>query len=167
MYQKIVLAFDGTKQGRLALREGANIAALCKAETHLIAVMRGPSDIALAEGVYPVEALRAEQESVRLIIEEGLARLRNRGLMATGHLAFGEPVDCISQLVNQIGADLLVVGHQKEGALQRWWRGSVGHSLLDLVNCSLLIVIPNAASIKAAEQDAVHPIDPASGIEEG
>ena len=39
----------------------------------------------------------------------------------------------------EVSADLVVVGHRQQGALARWWRGSVGAYLMDHLQCSLLV----------------------------
>ena len=39
MYRTIVLAYDGSTEGRLALREGARLAQICGAEVVLLAVV--------------------------------------------------------------------------------------------------------------------------------
>ena len=39
MYKKVLLAYDGSVEGRRALREGAKLAQLCQAEVFLLAVV--------------------------------------------------------------------------------------------------------------------------------
>jgi nucleotide-binding universal stress UspA family protein len=39
MYKKVLLAYDGSVEGRRALREGAKLAQLCRAEVFLLAVV--------------------------------------------------------------------------------------------------------------------------------
>lgn len=39
MYRTILLAYDGSQQGREALDQGAKLASLCKARVHLLAVV--------------------------------------------------------------------------------------------------------------------------------
>ena len=39
MYRRIVLAYDGTRAGREALRQGTDLAILCKAQVCLLAVV--------------------------------------------------------------------------------------------------------------------------------
>ena len=39
MYRKVLLAYDGSIEGRRALREGAKLAQLCRAEVFLLAVV--------------------------------------------------------------------------------------------------------------------------------
>ncbi len=53
MYGKILLAYDGSVEGRLALREGARLAKLCEADVFLLAVVNLSTGIIMAEGVAP------------------------------------------------------------------------------------------------------------------
>lgn len=141
MYQSIVLAFDGSMEGRAALRKGADLAVHCMARTYLVAVLQPPSGFALVEGIYPVEVLEQSQDEVRGIIDEGVGILRDRGLQAEGRLGIGDPAEQISRISHAVNADLVVVGHRRCGPLARWWRGSLGRSLLDVLDCSLLVVM--------------------------
>jgi nucleotide-binding universal stress UspA family protein len=76
------------------------------------------------------------------VLDEGIRTLRDRGFKATGHLAVGEPVEEICRLAKSERADLIVVGHnQNTSFAARWWKGSVGASLLDYSPCSILIAL--------------------------
>ncbi len=50
-YQKILLCYDGTLEGRKALRCGADLALELKAETHLLSVVDMRSTIAQSAGL--------------------------------------------------------------------------------------------------------------------
>jgi len=141
MYKKILLAYDGTREGRTVLREGAELAAKCGAEVHLLAVLHPDTGILFAEAAEPsgladVEALRVEQ-----VLAEGLANLQKRGLKAESTLCKGDPTAEILSQVERIGADLIVLGHHRRNAFTRWWRGSVDEELLSAAPCSLLITV--------------------------
>lgn len=146
MYQSIVLAFDGSVEGRVALREGADLAVSCSARTYLVAVLEPPAGIALVEGIYPVEVLEQGQEEVHRVIETGVGILRYRGLQAEGRLGIGDPAEQISRISRDVAADLVVVGHRRCSPLARWWRGSLGRSLLDALDCSLLVVMASTST---------------------
>lgn len=142
MYRKILLAYNGTPQGRAALRQGAEVAVLCKAQVCLLAVMDLPVGVLLAEGVEPSGLSDKERAEVEGILLEGVQRLRQRwGLDAEGRLAFGNPAEQICAMGREIGADLIVVGHHNKGALARWWSGSVGNSILGQAPCSILVAV--------------------------
>ena len=76
------------------------------------------------------------------VLDEGLSTLKERGFSVAGHLAVGEPVEEICRLASEVKCDLIVVGHkQKQSFAARWWRGSVGATLLDYAPCSLLVAL--------------------------
>jgi nucleotide-binding universal stress UspA family protein len=139
-YRKILLAYNGTKEGKRALLECADLASFLQADTHLLAVASMPPSLFLTEGFVPEELLEEEKKRTQTVLDEGIRTLRDRGFNATGHLAVGEPVEEICRHAKSIGADLIVVGHnQNTSFAARWWKGSVGASLLDYAPCSILI----------------------------
>lgn len=136
-FEKILLAYDGSEQGRVALKRAQPL--LADVEVHLLAVVPLTSAVAAAEGFYTEAMYEAERERVQTILDEGVRLLGERGVEAQGHLRAGQPAHQISELAKQLGVDLVVVGHHRRGPLQRWWQGSVGASLLDRLDCSLLV----------------------------
>jgi len=141
-YRKILLAYDGSQEGRRALLETGDLASFLQAETHLLAVATMPPSLFLTEGFVPEELLEEEKKRSQAVLDEGIRNLRDRGFNATGHLAVGEPVEEICRLAKSVGVDLIVVGHnQKTSFAARWWKGSVGATLLDHAPCSLLVAL--------------------------
>jgi nucleotide-binding universal stress UspA family protein len=141
-YSKILLAYNGSAEGKRALFEAADLAAFLNAEAHLLAVASMPPSLFLTEGFVPEELLEEEKKRTQTVLDEGIRTLRERGFNATGHLAVGEPVEEICRLAKQLGIQLIVVGHNQTSSFAaRWWKGSVGATLLDYAPCSLLIAI--------------------------
>ena len=141
-YRKILLAYNGSQEGKRALFEAADLAAFLQAETHLLAVASMPPSLFLTEGFVPEELLEEEKKRTQTVLDEGIRTLRDRGFVATGHLAVGEPVEEICRLAKGLGVDLVVLGHnQNTSFAARWWKGSVGASLLDYAPCSILIAM--------------------------
>jgi nucleotide-binding universal stress UspA family protein len=141
-YRKILLAYDGSQEGKRALLECADLAGFLQAETCLLAVATMPPSLFLTEGFVPEELLEEEKKRTQAVLDEGIRTLRDRGFNASGQIAVGEPVEEICRMAKDIGADLIVVGHsQKTSFAARWWKGSVGASLLDYAPCSLLIAL--------------------------
>ena len=138
MFKKILMAYNGSRDGKEALLQCCEIASFTKAETHLLAVAGMPSSMFLTEGFLPEELLEEEKKRAQAVLEEGVAQLKDRGFVVSGHLAVGEPVEEICRLAADIGADLIVVGHVRRG-MARWWHGSVGKMLLDHAPCSVFI----------------------------
>ena len=141
-YRKILLAYDGSQEGKRALLECADLASFLQAETHLLAVATMPPSLFLTEGFVPEELLEEEKKRTQSVLEDGIRTLRDRGFNVAGQLSVGEPVEEICRMAKAIGVDLIVVGHsQKTSFAARWWKGSVGASLLDYAPCSLLIAL--------------------------
>jgi nucleotide-binding universal stress UspA family protein len=138
VYRKILLAYDGSVEGRLALREGARLAQICGAEVFLLAVVDISSGMAMGEANVPGLVL-AQQEAFEEVLHEGVRRLTSMGFEPKAKLGLGDPAEEIANVAREIGADLVVVGHRQQGALARWWRGSVGMRLVNNLDCSLLV----------------------------
>lgn len=160
MYRTILLAYDGSLEGRLALREGARLAQLCAARVVLLAVVDPAEDfVPLAggiAGVYIQPEIADRTDDVQAILDEGSARLDRMGVTAEARLERGEPVDRITAVAKQVSADLVVVGHHKRGMVARWLIGSVAASLTDSLECSLLI-----ARMEIPDQDLAVNAEPA------
>ena len=144
-YRKILLCYDGSLEGRKALRCGADLALDLKAETHLLSVVDMRSSIAQSAGLLTDVACSRFEETAREILQEGVNWLTERGVKAEGHFAFGYPIDEIASLANELGADLVVVGHRCRSGLSRWWMGSGNTQLLDRLSCSCLLYTSDAA----------------------
>jgi nucleotide-binding universal stress UspA family protein len=139
-FKNILLCYDSTREGRRALIQGAELAQGLGAETHLLAI--APTIVGGTMVELPSEcALREEHKIIKDVLREGVERLRARGLVATGHLAFGRPIKQISAVARDLGVDLIVIGHRPCGAVERWWTGPGNAQLLDLVDCSILVSI--------------------------
>jgi len=141
-YRKILLAYNGSQEGKRALLECADLASFLQAETHLLAVASMPPSLFLTEGFVPEELLEEEKKRTQQVLDEGVKSLEAKGFKAKGILAVGEPVEEICRVAKEIGAELIVVGHnQKTSFAARWWKGSVGAVLVDYAPCSVLIAL--------------------------
>ena len=106
MYQKIVLAYDGSQAGQQALLNSREISQWEKSELHLLAVV--PYDlIALGpeSAYYSEEQQQLEEQKYRDVLQSGLAQLETSGVRANGELRKGDPVDQIIQYVEQIRSE--------------------------------------------------------------
>jgi nucleotide-binding universal stress UspA family protein len=138
MYQRILLAYDGTAEGALALREGALLAKQCCAQIVLLAVVPDTAGIRLAEGVYAGAAAQ-QIETYKELLGRAAAWLEARGYHPVAKLVVGEPAPAIGAVAKEVDADLVVVGHHQHGFLSRWWSGSTDSYLSDHLDCTLLI----------------------------
>jgi len=147
MYRTILLAYDGTRQGREALDQGAELARLCQARVYLFAVVAHDLGVTLAEAAAPSDLPEREYQEVRQILVKAAEILLASGLPVESRLAVGNPAEEIGRLARKVGAELIVVGHREQSTFARWWGGSTGASLLAHAPCSLLITVPGAPPI--------------------
>ena len=143
MYQRILLAYDGSESGQKALLGGVDIVQWTKAQLSLVAVMPNPAAfIAVDGGVYDAGRDEIERRKYNAILEDGLERLRQSGHTAEGVLLIGDSIHEITSYAKKIDADLIVVGHKHLDSLAaRWWRGSTSASLIEHAHCNVLVVI--------------------------
>jgi nucleotide-binding universal stress UspA family protein len=145
LYERIVIAYDGTREGRSALREGVLMALRSEAEIHLLAVVADTPGMRMAEGAH-AGAMALHHDTYRAILEEAVSGLARLGVEVRSKLVRGEPAEQISGYARHVRADLVVVGHRKQSLLQRWWSGPNGAYLTDHLTCSLLIARAEVSS---------------------
>jgi membrane fusion protein, multidrug efflux system len=138
VYQRILLAYDGSIEGRTALREGALLARRFGAQVFVLSVIREAAGTKLGEGVGG-GGVAQQREDYERVLQEGMARLAALGFQASGKLVIGEPAREIGAYAEQVKADLVVVGHRRQTAIGRWWSGPSGAYLSDHIPCSLLV----------------------------
>src|SRR5690242_15871287 len=183
VYQRILLAYDGSIEGRTALREGALLARRYGAQVFVLSVIREAAGTKLGEGVGGAGVAQQRVEYER-VLEEGMARLAALGFQASGKLVIGEPAREIAAYAEQVNADLVVVGHRRQSAIGRWWSGASGAYLSDHIRCSLLVcrnviddeqfaallaqngVGPGAAALELPGATARRPAEEEAGREE-
>src|SRR4051812_23261664 len=102
MFQKILLAYDGSNDGQSALIACAEIAAFADMEAHLVAVAGLPDVAAMSEGIAVEGLLEDEKQRMREVLDEGVEQLKTKGFNVTGHMATGVIVDEICLLARHL-----------------------------------------------------------------
>jgi nucleotide-binding universal stress UspA family protein len=138
VFKRILLAYDGSREGALALREGALLARSCGAQVHLLAVVPSAAGVQIAESVYGgvVAQLAATH---RPLFKRAVQVLRDLRFDPIACLEVGEPGPIIGQMARYVGADLVIARHNPQSLLSRLWDGSADAHLSRYVNCSLLL----------------------------
>ncbi len=149
MYQKIVVAYDGTDTGAAALHQGADLARLCNAELHLLGVVVSSGGLLLDPAIVPIDLLESERQVLAAAMTDSARELGRHGVTALTAIHDGEPAREIIAYVQAIKADLVVVGHSHKGILARWFEGSVGVHLLEAMPCSVLVATDSSHPARA------------------
>ena len=140
MYKNILVAYDGSADGRAALAEGAEIALANKAKITIIAVIDVNVDVGAAEAYASGTASEEQLDETKALLDEEVTRLRGFGLAAAAVVDYGRPAEQIAEKARDIGADLVVIGHRTHGLWARLANEPVGANLLKRLPCSLLVV---------------------------
>jgi nucleotide-binding universal stress UspA family protein len=82
------------------------------------------------------------------ILNEGVGRLKKLGFNPVAKMVRGQPAEEIGNFAREVEADLIVVGHRRQSAFDRWWSGAKGAYLMDYTDCGLLVA-RNAVSDEA------------------
>jgi nucleotide-binding universal stress UspA family protein len=139
MYQKILLAYDGSPDGREALAQAKNLASMSGATVRLLAIIDPSDNMLVVEGT---SFIPDNQRFVtQAVLDSGVRRLQGAGCAATNEVKYGNPAEQIVLSAREMEADLIVVGHRDQGSLARWLNGSVGASILHDPPCSVLVAV--------------------------
>lgn len=145
MYRKILVAYNGEAESRAALLECIRLGPGSSAQIHLLVVVNPPpyllvGEYAAAAVMNVEEELVAEKQRMEHELSTGHALLTDAGLQVISHLEVGEPVNVITELVEKLNIELVIVGHSRHKPLAlRWWRGSMDALLVEKIRCSLLV----------------------------
>jgi nucleotide-binding universal stress UspA family protein len=142
MFKRILLCYDGSKDGRGALRQGAELAIHLGAEAFVLSIV--PSSVtdgvALARCTGHGCAVDVDHE-FRTILEESVAWLKARGVTAESLLAHGNVIDVIIDQSKRFRADLIVVGQYPKVGGGRWWSNTPRATLSERAPCSVFISV--------------------------
>jgi nucleotide-binding universal stress UspA family protein len=136
MYDRILIAVDGSEEARHAARRGLGVARAADATVHVVAVVERKA-LRLTE-------TSTERARVRERAGETLAAIETLAdeldYPVTTHLAEGSPADRIAAVADEQGADLIVVGRQGLTGLGRRLLGGVTERLVHRSDVPVLVV---------------------------
>ncbi len=138
IYQKIVIATDGSEKNLSAVIEGMMIARVSRAKLQIVYVIdTKPLYTGVIEESYAgmYDSLREEGE---LALEQ--AKELAGDIDVATSLLTGKPATEITRFVKEYGADLLVIGTQGKSGLGKFILGSVAESIIRTAPCSVLVV---------------------------
>ncbi|MFJ7972409.1 universal stress protein [Psychrobacillus sp. NPDC096389] len=138
MYEKILLAVDGSKNSIRAAAEAIKIASMnseCKIDIVYVAdFSKSKKEILHTQGKEELDFSRRQ----KLIPVQDL--LRNKNVPYTTNILRGEPGPMIIRYANDNAFELVVIGSRGLNGLQEMVLGSVSHKVVKRVNCPVLIV---------------------------
>lgn len=138
----ILLATDGSEEGRLAAATAADLAAKTDSDLHVLTV---GLDLPLYElPDHPAEfedVVRENRREAKEVLEREAERIEGSGVsVKETHLREGRADEEIVGVAEEIGAGLIVMGSRGHGRLRRTLLGSVSESVVRHAHCPVTIV---------------------------
>jgi nucleotide-binding universal stress UspA family protein len=138
MFDKVLIANDGSEGGARALSAAITLAHKHGSELHMISVEELPRFPASVDEV--VEEKNEANRRYETVIAQAKAQARAAGTTLTAHVVVGHAVPAIVEFVERERFDVLVVGFMGHSALYNRLIGSTTDRLVELAPCAVLVV---------------------------
>ncbi|HKM73138.1 MAG TPA: universal stress protein [Stellaceae bacterium] len=138
MYTRILAANDGSPGGRKALAGAIELARKVSAELHMVTVEELPRFPASIDEI--AEEKDEANHRFAPVIDAANAEAKAAGVAIETHLVPGHVADAVIGLIEQLKADLLVVGFMGHSQLYERIIGGTTDRLVRLAPCAVLVV---------------------------
>ena len=138
LFEKVLIATDGSEKNQPAVREGLEIARSCGSALYAIYVIDETSlHSAQAEVLTADVYQRLKDEGEKAVL--GVKRVAG-GVEVETRVLSGRPAQVITDFARRNGIDLIVVGSQGKSGLERLLLGSVAENVIRMAECMVLVV---------------------------
>jgi nucleotide-binding universal stress UspA family protein len=138
VFNKILIANDGSEGAARALSAAIKLATVHDAELHMISVEELPRFPASIDEV--VEEKDEANHVYEAVARRAIAQAQAEGRKLKVHVLVGHPVSTISEFVEREAADLLVVGYMGHSALYNRVIGGTTDRLVEHAPCAVLVI---------------------------
>lgn len=141
MYHRIVVGTDGSTTAERAVDAAGGIARLTGGSVHVVRAYRPIRAAAVVAGAAAVQAWTCEdeRETAEALVEQAVARLTERGVVAVPLARIGDAADVLLAAAEEFEADLLVVGNRGMNGVRRYLLGSVADRVAHHAPCTVHI----------------------------
>ena len=140
----ILLATDGSDEGKLATQAATELSRDTGSELHVVYVLPSPAQL-IGHHLYPDDVREsliggAERDAETFLKDQAEQIGSDGGKVAETHLRSGDPDKEIIRAAESLGVGLIVIGSRGLGALSRALIGSVSDSVVKHAHCPVLVV---------------------------
>ncbi len=140
MFNKILVATDGSEFSRRAFNAAVECARCFNAEILLIFVFKQPRNYGTFSGLKTVEYSDEQIKEIGdRVFEATTKNIDTAGIAISTKVSLGMPANVITDESNA-GADMIVMGSQGHGTISGVVTGSVAQKVLSLCTCPIMIV---------------------------
>lgn len=145
MYDKILMAFDGSEASKRALVEATRMAKLTGAALCVAHVIDAVAPLGMGLTYVPIELLAAYREDAKKQLEAARADAKAAGVnceteLLEVHSVTDSVADCLRRHASHIGAQLVVLGTHGRRGVKRSLLGSVAEEFVREAECPVLLV---------------------------
>jgi nucleotide-binding universal stress UspA family protein len=138
VFEKILIANDGSDGAARALSAAISIAAQHRAALHMICVEELPNFPASVDEV--VEEEIDARHRYEAVVGGATGQAQAQGVSLKTHVVAGHAVPAICDLVQREGFDVLVVGYMGHSALYNRLIGGTTDRLVEHAPCNVLVI---------------------------
>ena len=140
----IMLATDGSEEGKLATQAATELSRDTGSELHVIYVLPTPAQL-VGHHLYGQETREsviagAERDAETFLKDQAEQIGSNGGKVAETHFRSGEPDKEILRAAESLGVGLIVMGSRGLGAISRMLMGSISDSVVRHAHCPVLVM---------------------------
>lgn len=138
MFNKILVAIDGSQASEKALAAAVDLATHYKADLTALSVAELPEVVAMVD---EVDEIRQSTEThFRKIGEAEVEYARSRGVALRSVVVRGHAADSIVRYAESEGVNLVVIGQHGHSRITRFFLGSTSDRVSEHVPCTVMIV---------------------------
>ena len=140
LFQKILVAFDGSEGSWKAFDFALELSALVKdgsPEIYVLSVVRPPEPIEIVEMEAVIDAATTlYEEQFRKLVE----KVKERDIVLHTEILTGSPADQIVRYAHDKQCDVVILGHRGKSVVEDWLLGSVPKRVSSYAPCHVIIV---------------------------
>jgi nucleotide-binding universal stress UspA family protein len=140
----ILLATDGSEEGKLAAQAVTELSKNSGSEVHLVYVLPAAAQL-IGHHLYSQEiresVIAGAERDAETFLEDQAEQIRaNGGKVAETHFRSGDPDKEILRTAESLGVGMIVIGSRGLGAISRALMGSVSDSVVKHAHCPVLVM---------------------------
>lgn len=138
MFRKILVGLDGSEAAQGAFERALDLAALCRAELHVLSVEERLPAYAATVGEVNEEE-RFEHRYFRQIQGQARRRAAERGVAFHAEVRPGHAAEILVRKAREEGFDLILIGHTGHSRLHQIFLGSTADRVVEHAPCAVLV----------------------------